>query len=568
MSVRLERLYGDRAGDYVARIRSLLDRFLAMPPRHDMGLRPLWSERDVMLITYGDQVQSQGTPSLAVLHQFLLENRLDQYLNTIHLLPFFPYSSGDNFSVIDYWSVDPNLGTWNDVKRLGQKFSLAFDLVLNHVSRKSAWFQAYLSGEAPYDRFFIEIDPEADLSTITRPRSHPLRTVYKTRHGRRGLWTTFSEDQLDLNFSEPEVLFRMIEVLLEYIRHGARIIRLDAIAYLWKEIGTDCIHLEQTHEIVKLMRDILDEVAPDVLLLTETNVPHHENILYFGDGDEARLVYQFTLPPLLVDSFLNEDATILTEWIEGIETTPSGTTFLNFTASHDGIGIRPLEGLMDHRRFERLVKAIRRRGGSVSTRMNESGSHVPYELNISYLDALRDPRDPDIAQLALRFLASQGIMLALRGIPAVYFHSLVGTENDIAGFVRDGHPRSINRRKFQLDELEARLNDTESLAYRIFHGYRQLLAIRIGQPAFHPEAPQQVHRLADGVLAIQRTSLDGSQHILSLANLRREPVDVDLHPVAHLDALHNLFPDQEDVTAGRILLFPYQLAWLTNRPGS
>src|SRR5690606_35016656 len=108
-----------------------------------------------------------------------------------------------------------------------------------------------------------------------------------------------SADQVDLNFKNPAVLLATTRALLFYVEHGAKFIRLDAIAYLWKEIGTPCIHLPQTHQVIQLMRAVLDEVAPDVRLITETNVPHPDNISYFGAGtNEAQLVYNFALPPL------------------------------------------------------------------------------------------------------------------------------------------------------------------------------------------------------------------------------------------------------------------------------
>ena len=134
------------------------------------------------------------------------------------------------------------------------------------------WFKAYLAGESPYENFFIEADPSLDYSQVVRPRSLPLLTAVETSRGTRHVWTTFSDDQIDLNYSNPKVLLKMLDILLKYAQQGARIIRLDAIAFLWKEIGTNCLHLPETHEVVKLMRDLLSEVFPGTLVLTETNV--------------------------------------------------------------------------------------------------------------------------------------------------------------------------------------------------------------------------------------------------------------------------------------------------------
>ena len=313
---------------------------------------------------------------------------------------------------------------------------------------------------------------------MTRPRSLPLLSEFETSRGRRHVWTTFSADQVDLNFAEPEVLREMTEVLLQYVQQGARIIRLDAIAYLWKQIGTSCIHLPQTHAVVKFLRELLAGTAPDVLLLTETNVPHAENISYFGDGDEAHLVYQFSLPPLVLDAWLNEDARPLVRWLAELAPAPPGATFLNFTASHDGIGVRPLEGLVPVERFLRLADTIRARGGMISTRHGPDGRDLPYELNVTYFDAVTEPGSRDTDLQVRRYLGTQALMLALRGIPAVYFSSLFGAGNDVAGAQQSGQARRINRRKFSSDELNTALERPESREARVLAGYRRLLAVR------------------------------------------------------------------------------------------
>ncbi len=525
---RLERLYGEGAAACYERIVALAEAAAAAigPPRRGADA-PRWDERDVVLITYADQVRADNQSPLATLREFVVDQQWDELLSTVHLLPFFPYSSDDGFSVIDYLTVDPQVGDWDDVARLGERLDLVFDLVLNHVSCKSDWFHRYQIGESPYDRFFIEVDPAADISGVVRPRRSPLLTPFDTSRGWRHVWTTFSADQIDLDYAEPEVLARMLDVLLEYVRRGARFIRLDAVAFLWKELGTSCMHLPQTHEVVKLFRDVLSAVAPHVLLLSETNVPHEDNVSYFGQGDEAHLVYQFSLPPLLLDAFTSGDATPLTNWLDGLSAPPPGSTYLNFTASHDGVGVRPLQGLVPSGRPEQLVEATVRRGGLVSTGRRPDGSEEPYELNITYVDALA-PDEPDVELHARRFLATQAVMLALRGIPAVYFHSLVGTQNDIAAVHASSIPRRINRRKFARAELERAIGAPGSLQQTIYTGYRQLLRARQGRPAFHPDAPQRVVRTDNlAVFAVERTSLDGADRVLAVVNVSSQPHSVD-----------------------------------------
>jgi len=565
---KLESLYGPRAEACLARI---LQRVAAATGdrRPPAARPPIWDQRDVVLITYGDQVRDKREMPLRALGRFLTETEIDPLFSTIHLLPCFPSSSDDGFSVVDYRAIDPVLGDWGDVRGLTKNHALMLDLVLNHVSRESRWFQDYLAGREPWTRFFIEVDPAADTSSVTRPRSSPLLTPVETNRGPRHVWTTFSDDQIDLNYAEPEVLAEMIDVLLTYLVHGARIIRLDAIAYLWKRLGTPCIHLPETHTVVKIFRDLVDVVAPGAILLTETNVPHEENVSYFGDGDEARMVYQFSLAPLVLEALLAGDARLLAEWLAQSEPTPPGTTTLNFTASHDGVGVRPLEGLMPPERFARLAGAIEDRGGTASMRRNPDGSESPYELNTSYFSAMDEPGAADRATIqSRRFLASQAIMLSLRGMPGVYFHSLVATPNDHDGWKRTGRPRSINRRKYTTDELRSILAQPGAAPARVLGAYRHMLTVRRDQPAFHPEADQRLLPVeAPSALALLRTSLDGRQRILVLANLGPVPQTIEVRRRFGLRPVRGLLARTEDDSGGsERSLEPYQVSWLVIEP--
>lgn len=517
---RLQNLYGPKAVEVLPQIESLIEKYAIAD-----ALAASWDQRDAVLITYGDQIRSRDATPLATLHRFLTQGNLHRLINTVHLLPFFPYSSDDGFSVIDYRKVDPKAGDWDDIEALRTDCSLMFDLVLNHVSSQSDWFQSYLAGQVPFTRFFIECDPETDLSNVTRPRSLPLLTAVDTKRGPRHVWTTFSADQVDLNFSDPDVLVEMLDVLLLYASRGARIIRLDAIAYLWKKIGTNCIHLPETHEVVKLMRDVLQATMPQVLILTETNVPHAENVSYFGEGDEAQMVYQFSLPPLLLDAFVHSDPTPLRDWLRDLEPPASGTTYFNFTASHDGIGVRPLEGLVAPERLQSLVEHVRNRGGRVSTKANSDGTDSPYELNITYVDAIAEQEMPTEPH-ADRFLASQAVMLALQGIPGIYFHSLVGTQNDLVGMELSNHARRINRHKYDLIELEQALNENP-LQKRIYEGYQRLLEIRTQQAAFHPDTSQQVIETSHPTLLALMRGFDNDS-ILCITNFGQESVTLNL----------------------------------------
>lgn len=563
----LVRLYGENE------LQRILNRLDLLVGRYGVGVCPdercsdaLWDEADAVVITYGDMVSQEGESPLRTLLHFL-EVNLGDAVSAVHVLPFFPYSSDDGFSVIDYREVDRKLGDWDDVQALGMNYRLMADLVINHVSSKSDWFRGFGNGIAPERHYFIEVEPGTDLSAVTRPRTSPLLRPVQTPSGERLVWATFSHDQIDVDISNPDVLFEFLDILLFYVHHGARIIRLDAIAYLWKAIGTTCIHLDETHEVVKLLRDVLDLLAPGIILLTETNVPHEENISYFGAGDEAHMVYQFSLPPLLLHALETGESRYLSDWVAGLEPPPSGCTYFNFTASHDGIGMRPLEGLLPDDELNALVERMERKGGRVSRRQNPDGTQTPYELNITYFDALGDPGRKDSDLGVSRFLCSQTVMLSLQGVPGIYFNSLIGAPNWLAGVQETGRARTINRQKWGMEELEDLLHDATAPASRVFPEYLRLLEIRREHSAFHPDALQQALKLARGLFGIKRTATDGSEELWVLANftsdhLRVPPGRIDRRYKTRqwFELIQGWTCPGEDL--GQLELAPYQVMWL------
>ncbi len=566
-------LYGEREGHRCYdRLSKRLDRFKTESSRSQPRAPDLFDERDVVLITYGDTLRRPPEAPLRTLLEFW-RARLSDVINTIHILPFYPYSSDDGFSVIDYESVDPALGGWEDIgrfKQLGAR--LMFDAVINHISARSEWFRRFRDGDEKYRDFFITVDPTTDLSGVTRPRALPLLTPVETAHGTRHVWTTFSADQVDLNYRNPDTLLEVIDVLLLYVERGADLIRLDAIAYLWKEIGTSCIHLPQTHAVVRLIRAVLADVAPSVLLITETNVPHDENVSYFGDGtDESHMVYQFSLPPLVAHAILTGSAKRLSQWARGLIAPSAQTTFFNFTASHDGVGVRPATGILGQVELERLLERTVASGGAISSKANPNGSTSPYELNVNYFDLLNgeESGDPEDLQTQ-RFLVSQAIMLAMAGIPGIYIHSLLGSRNYTEGVELTGQRRTINREKLQADDVEAALADSRSLRHAVFHGYQHLLKRRIQEPAFHPSGAMEVLNLDDGLFTVVRRSPDGREAILALHNLtaNRLRAVLDLEklrlPPGHVfrDILSGKDYGTRERGLVRLELAPYQASWL------
>jgi len=563
---RLSLLYGEDRSPAIARqIRRIVDTHKQLRDSNDHN-KPL-SHEDAVLITYGDSIQAPAELPLQTLKDFV-DTYLQDEISMVHILPFFPWSSDDGFSITDFRAVNPGLGGWKQIGALTENFSLVFDMVLNHCSRENLWFADFIFGEEPACHYFLETSPKENLSMVTRPRSTPVLTGVRTHRGMKHVWATFSNDQIDLNYSNPTVLLEFIDILLYYIRRGARMLRLDAVAYLWKEIGTNCIHLPQTHQIVKLFRDILGLVEPDVLILTETNVPHKENISYFGEGDEAQLVYQFSLPPLLLHALYSGNTEYLLDWAQSLEKSvlPTGCTYLNFTASHDGVGLRPMEGLVPKDQIASLLNAMRERGGYISTKTNTDGTESPYELNISYFDAFRDPHDGNSQWHIPMFLLSQIAMLSFKGVPAIYIHSLLASANDNLGVERTGMTRSINRRKLDRSEIEGLLHNQESEQSRVFSVYRKILRLRRQQKAFHPNGAQRILDLPNGLFGLIRTAPDQSQNILSLYNFTATTQKCMLTrlPTMLTNAKEILAESDLTIQQDCIILPPYAAYWLSS----
>lgn len=555
----LASLYGQRVGERTARRIFAL---LAQQPRISAGRR--LTEDDAILIAYPDHLRRAGVTPLRALADFAGEY-LDDAVSAVHVLPFHPYTSDAGFAISDCESVAPEHGTWEDLFHLGRRFRLMVDLVLNHVSASHPWFRGYLEGRPGLGQYFIEPPEDFDLRRVRRPRASPLLTPFERADGTTvNVWTTFGPDQIDLNFREPKVLVEALRVLLDHVRRDAYLVRLDAVGFVWKESGTESIHLPGTHTIVRLMRHVLDVAAPDVRLVAETNVPHAENVTYLGSGDrEAQLVYNFALPPLLAHTMQTGDTTQLTRWAQTLKVPLPSASFLNFTASHDGIGVTPVRGILTDGEIDAMIGKVRDHGGLVSMRTRPGGREEPYELNISYIDALTPP-DAGDGERAARFLVSQAIMLALQGVPAVYLHSILGSRSFPSGVVGEDR-RAINRERLEVGGSGASaldvgdLHDLSTLRGMVYGPYVNLLRIRRSQPAFHPRAPANVVDIDPGVFAIERYTIDEEQRVLALHNVRRRAVDVRLPGGAWRD----LITGERAVTSFR--LPGYRIAWLVAR---
>jgi glucosylglycerate phosphorylase len=518
------------------------------------------TQKDIILITYGDQVFHHGETALTTLSRFL-NDYVQDVINTVHILPFCPYSSDDGFSIVNYKGVCPLKGSWKDIENIRKNHRIMFDGVINHISQLSNWFSHFLSDMSAYENFFIEVDPSTDLSNVVRPRTSPLLTEFVDSEGKiRNIWTTFSGDQVDLNYANYRVLLKVLEVLLFYIYKGASLIRLDAIAYIWKEPGTSCVHLPQTHELIQLMREVMHAVAPEVIIITETNVPHGENISYFGSGnDEAQMVYNFALPPLLAFSILKADTRKLTNWAKELTFPGTGVCFFNFTASHDGVGVRAVNDILDDKEMGFLLRSCIKHGGLVSYRAIGDEDMSPYELNCSYMDLLTNPDEGDNTRVK-RMILSQAVVLAMPGVPGIYFHSLVGSGNYHEAVRKTRVNRTINRDKLNYDNLKELLEEEGSLEKTLFKSYKHLLSIRIKEDAFNPFGKYEFLDLGSKVFAIKRYAEDENESILAVFNFDGKNVEINL-PECDTEHFVDIITHAK-VNRHNLLLEPYQIVWL------
>ena len=527
-----------------------------------------WSGEDIVLITYADSITSDSRTPLETLKHFA-DQYLSESISIIHILPFFPYSSDDGFSVIDYSIVNQSHGDWDQIEAIAENFKLMGDVVLNHCSARSLWFENFKGGRNPGKDFFITVKPDVALDEVVRPRTTDLLRPTRTTLGEVFVWCTFSHDQVDLNFKNPVVLLEFLKIIRRYLEKSISWFRLDAVGFLWKELGTSCISLPKTHLIIKLIRLLVENKSEDAIIITETNVPNLENLSYFGDQDEAHLIYNFSLPPLLINTLITGDATQLNRWMMTMPSAKMGNAYFNFLASHDGVGLRPVEGLLSTAELKNLTDTMVEFGGRLSYRATQSETDQPYEINIALWDALAgtDKQGKDDFQFD-RFICAHAILLALEGIPAIYIHSLLATKNDYSRVENTGNLRSINRHIWDQDELELHLENRESHHRTVLVRLLELIQTRKRQKAFHPNATMFTLNLGPGLLGFWRQSLDREQKIFAIFNISKDMRTLPMETLnltieqRWIDLISGVdFIDR----SGTLELGPYDFLWIGNQ---
>ncbi len=542
-----------------------LDDFSEKSSYEEISDKEKWNESHSVLITYADSIYKNGEATLITLRD-LLSKHFGSLSKVVHILPFLKSTSDGGFAVSSYDSLEEKFGGWDDLKSISKNHVLMADLVLNHVSSSHIWVQQFIKSQEPGMSNVFSPNQTLDWSNVVRPRSSSLFSQVNTEDGPKHVWTTFGPDQIDLNWHNPKITFEFLNLIINYLSNGIKWLRLDAVGFIWKESGTTCLHLPKAHSIVKVLRILLNNLKEDGVLITETNVPQKENLSYLIPDDEAHMAYNFPLPPLLLEAIITSRADILNSWISDWPILPKNTTLFNFTASHDGVGLRALEGLMNEQRIKDLLINCEKRGGLVSHRRLSNGEDKPYELNISWWSAMEDSsRDNHRFQFE-RFILTQLLVMALKGVPAFYLPALLASENDIKSFSMTGQRRDLNREKFKFENLLSIFNNPESNANKNLKYLRKAMDVRAQSKQFHPCSEMKcLSKGRSDIVVIKRDK--GPESVFAIHNMTENKINYQLNDNDLPELINNNFNMRDFLTSNKynwknISLDPFQVLWL------
>ena len=372
-----------------------------------------------------------------------------------------------------------------------------------------------------------------------------------------------------LNFRNPRVLLEMLDVLLCYRGHGADWLRLDAAGYMWKELGTPSIHHPNTHRLLQVLRDALAGRA-DLVSVAEVNEPQDTILPYLGSteaGVESDLVYQFAHFPLAVHALLSGDAGHYKRWLGTLEPF-AGRQFITVFGSHDGMGRKPVIGLLPDADLERLVTMLAADHGALPNyALQAGGGRIIYELCATPWSLINRADAEEPLQLQVdRYAACAALGLTLRGVPAFYINGLLGVPNRLDPGQLDEN-RSINREQFDEQALYAELDARGSQMRRVLERLLHLIAVRAAEPAFAPGGPPL--RVLDSPPAVVAVVADGrGRRVVALTNISAAPQRLRLDT-----ALFNWRRSASELITGaewtepaepvwELLLEPYEVLWL------
>jgi glycosidase len=611
---KLSFVYGSEAEELFLEIVQLLDSFLEQQPKApDQSIPnvlhiPKFSHKDIILNSYPDSIISESTSPLAALRKFG-EEFLSNTINGIHILPFYPWDTDRGFSVLDYYEVDPRNGSWQDIRAIASTFdSLMIDVVINHASIDNSIVQQALLKQ-DYHNYVLTFDDQNkpshdELVKITRARPSPVLTryalvkdsfdndkatlVHPEEKGQGWVWTTFSRSntpdgnidtrQVDFNFKNSKVFIEFLKIILEYISHGARWIRLDAIGYLWKEIGTNCLHRPQTHVITQLYSEILALLESfSIVLIAEVNEPQEKALQYLGltEEPESDMIYLFTHFPLAVHAILSGTAKYYMNWLPSL--IPAiGKLFVTVLGTHDGMGQKPIGDWLPSSEKEFLQTTLVNKHGALPNFAHLSGGQkIIYELCStpwSFINPKNSKHDRKIA--IRRYSAVFTLGLMIKGVPSIYINGLLGIPNSEETLDEN---RTVNRQRLNESELLNILRDEANINSQILTELLRITEIRQNEPSFDLAGRFKPVTIHDSIVSIILSSNDQKDNLLAMVNVSNEIVNLKLdlknlggnkqRPEIHLvDILANeIIRETSNISEISVMLEPYQARWIKSQ---
>ncbi|MFA5922693.1 MAG: alpha-amylase family glycosyl hydrolase [Methylococcaceae bacterium] len=526
-------------------------------------------------------------------------------INMVHIMPILMCPTGKSdggYAISDFRQIDDRLGDLNALRRVAEEFRkrdilLVLDIVLNHTSDEHEWAKKAVMGERRYQDYYFIFDNREipDMFEQTMPDIFPENDPGNfTWNADMQKWvmTVFHNYQWDLNYSNPEVFIEMLDILLFWANQGVDVLRLDAVAFLWKKIGTTCQNERNAHLILQLMKDCCQVTAPGVLFIAEAIVAPVEVIKYFGEdaiiAKECEIAYNATLMALLWDGIATTNAKLLYQGVKNLPAKLERATWLNYVRCHDDIGF----GFDDndvravgyepfaHRKF--LVDYFSGQfdaspaRGMVFMRNEETGdARISGSLaSLAGLESAQESGDQALISAAVnRIVLLHSLILSFGGIPLLYNGDAIGVVNDYS--YRDDPSKSndnrwIHRPKINWERAELR-NKQGTVEYSLFNALKKMIAIRKETSAFADFNDRELLDVNNEHLFcfIRFNYQRPSERVLVVANFDSSPQYLDLEVITGRGI--NLYSQFIDLYSGkspaqydrRIVLQAYQFYWLT-----
>ncbi len=437
-------------------------------------------KNQVQLITYPDSLGGD----LKTLNHVLMKHFLDIFKGGVHILPPFPSSGDRGFAPLTYFEIEQKFGSWDDIKEIGENFDILVDVMVNHISRQSEYFQDFLKNgrESKYADFFLTLDKiwkdgqpiKEDIDKMFLRRAMPYSTYTIEKTGREEkVWTTFGKtdpsEQIDLDVKAEKIKQLFSDIFQNFKEQNVKIVRLDAVGYIIKKLGTSCFFVEpEIYEFLDWIMELANSL--DIELLPEV---HSHYSIQYKLAEHGCWIYDFILPYRILDTLINKSSKDLLEYLKN-------RPHKQFTMldCHDGVPVKPdLDGLIDTKKARELVDVCLERGANLSLVLSDEhkdkdGFDV-HQIRCSYYSMLDSDDDAYLAARAIQFFTP--------GIPQVYYVGLLAGENDFASVERTGEGREINRHNFTLEEIE------ESMEKEVVQRLLRLIRFRNEYDAFNGE---------------------------------------------------------------------------------